>query len=56
MENILHGSKQAVKAVNDKGEEISFEVISRLNTPVDIDYFRNGEILHTVLRRMLKSI
>jgi len=30
----------------------SFTVIARLDTPVELDYYRNGGILHTVLRNM----
>jgi len=37
------------------GPRRSFEVTSRLDTPVDIEYWRNGGILHTVLRKMLQS-
>jgi len=37
------------------GEELKFKVIARLDTPIDIEYYQNGGILHTVLRRMLKS-
>ncbi len=33
----------------------SFAVTARLDTPVEIGYYRNGGILHTVLRKMLKS-
>ncbi len=33
----------------------SFQVICRLDTLVDIDYYRNGGILHTVLRAFLKQ-
>ena len=29
-----------------------FKVICRIDTPVEINYYRNGGILHTVLRRM----
>jgi aconitate hydratase len=31
----------------------SFTVTARLDTPVDINYYRNGGILQTVLRKML---
>jgi aconitate hydratase len=30
----------------------SFRVTARLDTPVELDYYRNGGILHTVLRNM----
>jgi aconitate hydratase len=30
-------------------------VTTRLDTPVEINYYRNGGILHTVLRKMLRG-
>ncbi len=33
-------------------EEIVFKAITRMDTPVEVNYYRNGGILHTVLRRM----
>ena len=35
------------------GSARSFTVTARLDTPVEINYYRNGGILHTVLRKML---
>jgi aconitate hydratase len=37
------------------GGEDSFEALVRLDTPVEINYYRNGGILHTVLRKLLKG-
>jgi len=37
------------------GATSSFPVTTRLDTPVEINYYRNGGILHTVLRKMLKG-
>jgi len=37
------------------GTAQSFTVTTRLDTPVEINYYRNGGILHTVLRKMLKA-
>jgi aconitate hydratase len=37
------------------GTQITFEVACRLDTPVEIDYYRNGGILHTVLRNLKRS-
>ncbi len=37
------------------GSTTSFKVTARLDTPVEINYWRNGGILHTVLRKMLKG-
>jgi aconitate hydratase len=31
-------------------------VTARLDSPVEINYYRNGGILHTVLRKMLKGV
>ena len=42
-----------VRAVKEDGDEVAFEVIARLDTEVDIDYFENGGILPFVLRKML---
>jgi aconitate hydratase len=38
-----------------KGQKIEFAVICRLDTAVEINYFRNGGILHTVLRKLLND-
>lgn len=39
-----------VTAQKENGETIEFETINRIDTPVEIDYYRNGGILHYVLR------
>jgi aconitate hydratase len=36
------------------GSKRSFTATARLDTPVEINYYRNGGILHTVLRKMLR--
>ena len=36
----------------ESGKETKFKTTCRLDTPVEIEYYRNGGILHTVLRRM----
>ncbi|MEK6256768.1 MAG: aconitate hydratase AcnA, partial [Chloroflexota bacterium] len=42
-----------VRAVADDGSEKTFSVITRLDTKIDVEYYRNGGILHTVLRNMI---
>ncbi|MDP6929096.1 MAG: aconitate hydratase AcnA, partial [Planctomycetota bacterium] len=37
----------------ESGEETEFTVLCRIDTPVEIDYYRNGGILQTVLRKLL---
>jgi aconitate hydratase len=43
-----------VTAKKTDGNETSFEVLVRIDTPVEVDYYRNGGILHNVLRNMAK--
>lgn len=42
-----------VKAVKADGSEVVFKTTCRVDTPVEVDYYRNGGILHTVLRSFL---
>jgi aconitate hydratase len=44
-----------VEVERPEGGSVSFKVTARLDTPVEINYYRNGGILHTVLRKMLKA-
>jgi len=41
-----------VIATKENGTEITFQTLCRIDTPVEVDYYRNGGILHTVLRKM----
>jgi aconitate hydratase len=45
----------AVVARRDDGSEISFEAVSRLDGPIDVEYYLNGGILPAVLRRLIGS-
>ena len=42
-----------VVAISDNGETTEFDTIVRIDTPVEMDYYRNGGILQTVLRNLL---
>ncbi len=44
-----------VTARDEDGNVKSFSATVRIDTPVEIDYYRNGGILHTVLRGFLKG-
>ncbi len=44
-----------VTATRADGSQISFTTVCRIDTPVEVDYYRNGGILHTVLRKMAGS-
>jgi aconitate hydratase len=41
-----------VRATDNGGNVTEFKAVSRLDTPVEINYYKNGGILHTVLRRL----
>jgi len=43
-----------VTATKKDGTKIEFLTTCRIDTPVEVDYYRNGGILHTVLRNMAK--
>ncbi|MCQ3936559.1 MAG: aconitate hydratase AcnA [Chloroflexi bacterium] len=43
-----------VKAKKSNGKVIEFKVTALLNTEVEVNYYRNGGILHTVLRNLVK--
>jgi len=43
-----------VQAKKIDGSVIDFKAIALLNTDVEVNYYRNGGILHTVLRNLVK--
>ncbi len=49
------GQLFTVRATGADGQVTEFQAISRIDTPVEVAYYRNGGILHTVLRRMLSE-
>lgn len=53
--DIKPGAKVRVKAQKTDGETITFDAIVRLDSVVDIEYYRNGGILPTVLRQILHN-
>ena len=54
-EGIQPGQRIAVDVVREDGSFLRFTTLCRIDTPVEIDYYRNGGILHTVLRNILKG-
>ena len=44
-----------IQAIKNNGELINFKAIVRLDTPVEVDYYKNGGILQTVLRNLAKE-
>ena len=43
-----------ITATHPSGTQSTFHAQVRLDTPVEVDYYRNGGILHTVLRQLAK--
>ncbi|MDX1429740.1 MAG: aconitate hydratase, partial [Rhodothermales bacterium] len=51
--DVKPGQTIAVTARRSDGSEKQFDTVCRLDTPVDVEYYRNGGILHFVLREFL---
>jgi aconitate hydratase len=52
-DNIQPRSPLTVIAGKDNGEQVAFQVIARIDTPIEVDYYRHGGILNMVLRNLL---
>jgi len=48
--------RQNIKVVAKRadGSTVEFETLCRVDTPVEVEYYRNGGILNTVLRKMMR--
>jgi aconitate hydratase len=51
-DRLVPGGKLPVRAVRDDSTVTEFQVDVRLDSQVEIEYYQNGGILHTVLRKM----
>jgi aconitate hydratase len=54
-DSLLPRSKIEVVATDSQGKRTVFEALVRIDTPVEIDYYRNGGILPTVLRKLAEG-
>jgi aconitate hydratase len=52
--DLFPGKELLVTARNSDGGQIRFQVIARLDSPVEITYFQHGGILNYVLRSMAR--
>jgi aconitate hydratase len=52
-DDLKPGQTITVSAVKEDGSEVRFKTICRCDTPVEVEYYRNGGILHTVLLNFL---
>jgi aconitate hydratase len=55
LDSVQPKSKLEVTATAEDGKVTKFTCLVRLDTVVDVDYYRNGGILQTVLRSFLKQ-
>ena len=53
MKSLKPAQTLAVTAKKADGTEVTFNTTVRIDTPVEIEYYRNGGILQTVLRKLL---
>jgi aconitate hydratase len=49
------GQMVTVRARRQDGSEVTFEAVARLDTPMEVAYYNNGGVLHTILRRMAQA-
>ncbi|MBI5304835.1 MAG: aconitate hydratase AcnA [Chloroflexi bacterium] len=54
-DNIKSRQELRVEAKREDGTTVAFNVIARLDTPVEVEYYKNGGILQTVLRNLMKA-
>ncbi len=54
-DEVQPGDKLTVTATNEIGKVKQFAVHVRLDTPVEVEYYKNGGILQTVLRNFLQQ-
>jgi len=52
-DDLQPGQEITIQAVKEDGREIIFQTLCRIDTPVEVEYYRNGGILQTVLRKYL---
>jgi aconitate hydratase len=52
VDGLAPNSAVSVTARRGDGSRVQFEASARLESEVDVEYYRNGGILHTVLRKM----
>ncbi|MEO3946487.1 aconitate hydratase AcnA [Gorillibacterium sp. CAU 1737] len=49
------GQKLRIAVTREDGSDFSFEAVVRLDSMVEVDYYRNGGILQTVLRQLTQE-
>jgi aconitate hydratase len=52
---LVPGQEVTVQVGRGDGTVGTFTVLARLDTPIEVQYYRNGGVLHAILRRMIES-
>ena len=54
-DDLAPGQEITVTATAEDGTETAFTTITRCDTPIEVEYYRNGGILHYVLRDVIRQ-
>ncbi len=54
-DDLKPGARLTVRATDSEGQVKEFRVITRVDTPNEVQYYRHGGILHYVLRSLMKQ-
>ena len=54
-ESVQPRDEISVVATKEDGTDVTFQTRCRIDTPVEVEYYRNGGILQAVLRKMARS-
>ncbi len=52
VEDMKPGKEITIRAIKENGDTVEFKAVSRLDTVVDVEYFKHGGILPMVLRKI----
>jgi aconitate hydratase len=54
-EGLVPGKRLTVRAQKDDGSSVEFEAVTRIDSPMEVEYYRHGGILQMVLRRLAQE-
>ena len=54
-DGLAPSAKLNVVARRADGSDVRFQALARLDSKIDVEYYRNGGILNAVLRKMAKG-
>ena len=54
-DNIYPNIELLVKMIREDQSTLTFRTIAKLNTPIEVEYYRNGGVLNTVLKSIVEN-